>query len=284
MGRCSKGSGFENIPPFTEAAADPRGSGPLGVYRCGGLPTRGPASTRPRGSRRLRATGPTASSPREALLTETCFLATRRQARSRVPGTRLPAEVPSVGGGASAQAGPRPCTLRSRLGQSEHGLFPSAEKHSPISERRRRSGNSVLEWAGPPRPGGSLRALVAPRGGDLDAGAGKAAWPRHREPAREPQGGGGPSRGPAGRPEGPTAPRGLLPTAGIRSFPSRSAGRGWCRFSHVCAARLQVLSAGWAAWLQRRTGRPGSRGADVIIGEDRLTTTWKGVTPSSLDL
>lgn len=140
-------------------------AGPFGVYRAEDSPE-GAASSRPRGSRRPRATRPTASSPRQAPITETLFPAAGPQARARVPGTQLPAEVLSVGGGACTRARPCPCTRRSRSGQSEHGLFPSAEKRPPISERRRRPGNSVLEWAGPARPGGSLRALVAPRGGD----------------------------------------------------------------------------------------------------------------------
>lgn len=44
--------------------------------------------------------------------------------------------------------GPVPGALRGRLGQSERSLFQSAEKQSPVRERRRRSGNSVRSGLG----------------------------------------------------------------------------------------------------------------------------------------
>lgn len=58
------------------------------------------------------------------------------------------------------QAWPRPplSRLHRPLRQSELGLLPSAEKHSPVREYRRRSGNSVLE----PPSGLGLRVQASP--------------------------------------------------------------------------------------------------------------------------
>lgn len=207
-------------------------AGPSGVYRAEDS-LEGAASSRPRGSRRPRTTRPTASSPREALATETLFPAAGAQARSRVAGTRLPAEILSAGAKACKRARPHPCTLRSRPGQSEHGLFPSAEKRPPISGRRRRPGNSVLEWAGPARPGGSLRALVAPRGGEPTR-ARVRRRPRPRSP-RASRGAAGAEQGAGGQTRRPRSPRGRLPPAGMRS-PRPD--------SHVGAARPQCGARG----------------------------------------
>lgn len=170
LGRCSTRPGSEN-PSLR------RGQTPSGCARCAQVSRaaqEAAASHQTRGSRRLRATSPTAPSPRKALLTETRFLAARRQALSRRAGTRLPAEVPSVGGGASVR--PRPSLraplstwpIRTRL-IPECGETVSSQRASS-SPRQQRPG---VGWAS--APGGSLRALVAPRGGELDAGAGKAA-------------------------------------------------------------------------------------------------------------
>ena len=73
------------------------------------------------------------------------------RAGSRASETGLPAEVPSTGGGAAVRArlgfghAPPLSRLRRPLRQSELSLLTSAEKHSPVRECRRRSGNSVLE-------------------------------------------------------------------------------------------------------------------------------------------